>query len=269
MALKKLNINSIMKFIDLHTHVAYNLDDGLKTKEETLNAFIQANKQGYESIVMTPHINMNSSKEYYQVIKDRYNELKEEALEYGLGLYLGSEIKLDDGTLDLFNQSFIYTINESRYILIECDCTLPYHYIFDKLEDYLNVFLNKGYRPVIAHIERYFKDDIDLDYIEYLIQKGCLIQINTNSLLDKKNYKKVQSLLDQHLVHLVCSDAHSLYNHRTLNMSEAYHVLKNKRYDNQYIEDIMYNHAYMIIHNKDIEIKKYKKRNILCKVLNV
>lgn len=41
----------------------------------------------------------------------------------------------------------------------------------------------RGYIPIIAHIERYFHDGIDLDYVQYLKSLGCLIQVNTTSLL--------------------------------------------------------------------------------------
>ena len=41
----------------------------------------------------------------------------------------------------------------------------------------------RGYIPIIAHIERYFHDGIDLDYVQYLKSLGCLIKVNTTSLL--------------------------------------------------------------------------------------
>ncbi len=255
-----------MKFIDLHTHIAYNIDDGAKSIGETKEMLKQASIQGYTGMCMTPHIDKETaSLDYYHLVNDRFNELKELASSYNIKIYIGNEIKLDEHTMSILNDNLFYPLNHSRYILIECDLSQPYHHIFDYLEDYLNLILLKGYIPIIAHVERYYKDEIDLDYIDYLRQKGCLIQINTTSIINK--YKKVKTLLDYHYADIISSDAHDPHK-RNINMLDAYKILVKKGYNHEYLEDIMYNHADMIIHNKDVVRKKYKKRNLIRKILS-
>lgn len=121
--------------------------------------------------------------------------------------------------------------------------------MLDALDDHLNTILSLGYKPIIAHVERYYQDEIDLEYVDYLIQKGCIIQINTTSIISESDYKKVQPLLDRQLVHVIASDAHDL-KRRTLNMEKAYQILMKKHYDNSYIEDMMYYHPKIILENR-------------------
>lgn len=255
-----------MKFLDLHTHMAYGLDDGASSLHESMEMFELAKQQGYEGIVLTPHID-SLKMDLYDKMYKRYIELTDIADQYGLSLYLGNEILLDDHIMNLFNSDKFYTINNSSYVLIECNLKLSYHHMLDNLDLYLNSILSKGYIPIIAHIERYYKDCIDLDYIEYLIDKGCLIQVNTNSILNDKLYKKVQPILEHQYVHIISSDTHNL-DRRKPNMKDVYDVLVNKHYDINYIEDMMYNNPKLIINNKSISRTCYKQRSLFAKLIN-
>ena len=245
-----------MKYIDLHTHIAYGLDDGAQDIVETLGFLQKAKEQNYEAIVLTPHMD-ETQKDKYEEMYQRYLELKQIS---DIELYLGNEILLNEYSSDLIKSKQFYTINQSKYILIECDLSNSYHHMLDELDNQLNTILSRGYIPVIAHVERYYKDEVDLDYVQYLIQKGCMIQVNTTSIL--ANYKKVQPLLDAQLVHVIASDAHDLTN-RTFNMDEAYQLLKKKQYDIEYIEAMMYHHPKAIIQNKILTDKIYKKRKTI------
>ena len=250
-----------MKYIDIHTHIAYGLDDGAKSLEESIQFLQEAQKHQYEAIVLTPHIK-EVNPTYYGQIKQRYLELHQ--LSNDIKLYLGSELLLNEQTGDLLKSKQFYTMNESSYLLIECDVRASYHHMLDALDTYLNTILSLGYTPIIAHIERYYKDEIDLDYVEYLIQKGCIIQINTTSILSE--YTKIQPLLDQQMVHVIASDAHDL-ERRVLNMDDVYHILLKKHYDKIYLEDLMYHHPKSIVENRPIHIRTYKKRSLFHKLM--
>ena len=249
-----------MKYIDLHTHIAYGLDDGAKDLLET-KAFLQKAKvQNYEAIVLTPHMD-ETQKDKYEEMYQRYLELKQMC---DIDIYLGNEILLNEYSCDLIKAKQFYTINDSKYILIECDLSNSYHHMLDELDNQLNTILSWGYLPIIAHIERYYKDEIDLDYVQYLIDKGCVIQVNTTSIL--ADYKKLQPLLDQHMVHVIASDAHDL-ERRTFNMDEVYQLLIKKHYDKEYIEDMMYYCPKTIIQNKTWTKKRYQKRKAIYRLL--
>lgn len=253
-----------MKYIDLHTHIAYGLDDGAQTLSETIEFLNYAKEHNYETIVLTPHIS-HSNKEDYLKMYDRYLEIKEMG---DVNVALGNEILVNHHIVDLLKSKQFYTINNSSYILLEGDLRLSYREMLDALDDHLNEILSLGYKPVIAHIERYYRDEIDLDYVEYLRNKGCVIQVNTSSLLSKTGYKKVRPLLEKQYVDIIASDAHDL-TRRKLNMGEAYFFLKKKQYNLNFIDDMMYNHPKSILDNKLIDRKVYKKRNIISILLDM
>ena len=41
----------------------------------------------------------------------------------------------------------------------------------------------KGYTPIIAHVERYFKNGLDIERVNGFIESGCIIQVNASSFL--------------------------------------------------------------------------------------
>lgn len=43
-------------FIDLHSHIAWDVDDGIKTKEDAIKALEQAIEDGIMGICSTPHV---------------------------------------------------------------------------------------------------------------------------------------------------------------------------------------------------------------------
>ena len=46
--------------IDLHTHILYGIDDGPRTKEESIKIIEEAYSNGITDIVLTPHYIQNS-----------------------------------------------------------------------------------------------------------------------------------------------------------------------------------------------------------------
>ena len=44
-----------MNYVDLHTHLAWKIDDGYQTREETIKGLEILNQQGTVAVVATPH----------------------------------------------------------------------------------------------------------------------------------------------------------------------------------------------------------------------
>jgi len=101
---------------------------------------------------------------------------------------------------------------------------------------------------VIAHIERY---ECFLEHPEYaseLYDMGVEIQVNAASIsgeLGKEVKKFVMKLLDDGLVSYVGTDAHSA-DRRAPKLAGALKVLY-KKFDAEYVDDIVYNNSYTLI----------------------
>ena len=74
-----------MKFIDIHSHIIFNVDDGSKSLEESLEALQQIKKIGMTDVVCTPHFcHIKLSK--VDLVKKNFLELKKYAKEMGINL---------------------------------------------------------------------------------------------------------------------------------------------------------------------------------------
>ena len=164
--------------IDIHTHLLFGVDDGCKTIEDSIMMIESAILYGVTDIILTPHYSYQrkytASKE---VINTNFLILKDELEKRNLkmNLYLGSEI---DQTKDIFHfleNEECLTLNNTKYVLVDfgmkkCD-----------IDDYCYELIVKGYKPIIAHPERYrYISDIK-EYKKWK-KTGALIQINASSI---------------------------------------------------------------------------------------
>src|SRR5438128_440008 len=56
-ALAEAEYNSVVGFVDIHSHILYGLDDGAKVREESVEMLEMAAGCGTTDIVATPHAN--------------------------------------------------------------------------------------------------------------------------------------------------------------------------------------------------------------------
>lgn len=112
--------------------------------------------------------------------------------------------------------------------------------------------------------------EIDLDYVCYLIELGCVIQVNTTSLLgnsSEMHHENAMELMDHQLVHLIATDTHSPNGGRSPHMKECYDYLNNQGYQEKYIELLTYENPNRILQNKPILKPKFKNKSYFHKIL--
>ena len=205
-----------MGIADIHGHYAFGIDDGAKTIEDTKKLLKYAKENGVSHIAMTPHIKPGKMdddfmSEYYKAMK----ETSQIAKDYGIQALVGSELLLNDLTYDYLKNKQFYSLNNTKYLLVECDINKDFE---DTKQFYLDLLYEieiSGYTPVIAHVERYFKE-IDLEIIKHWIHLGYVIQMNIQSLYDgsASEKKNAITLLKHGYVHILASDSHSVNNFR-------------------------------------------------------
>jgi len=196
--------------IDLHSHIMYGVDDGVRTIEGSLILLRKASLNGITDIVLTPHYIKDTDYDIDNLEKKRRLEILKEELrktKIDINLYLGNEVYIDDDITSLIENGNIATINNSRYVLME----LPLNQEFPFLEEVLNKLKKRNLRPIIAHPERYVIYYNDYDFFDNLIKSGCLFQCNIGSLYGDygRNSKKMLiGLLKRDMVHFFGSDVH-------------------------------------------------------------
>lgn len=192
--------------IDLHAHILPELDDGSQGLVESLEMARLAVESGVTAMVATPHCADDRRQEVHSAFLLLQEALKE--MHIPLRLYPGMEIYGTQDTARLLKEGKLFTLNGSRYPLIEFD------FQSDGEEEtwILRNVIRAGFRPVVAHPERYRYVQEDPELINRWQRMGCLFQVNRGSLLGRFGrgaYGMAMELVDRGFATVVASDAHS------------------------------------------------------------
>ncbi len=107
---------SPVRFIDIHSHVLYGLDDGAKTREESVKMLELARAAETTDIVATPHANG----QYVfnpELIDERIAEL---SAHVDIRIHRGCDFRLQfDNVEDALAHPEKYTINHNGHLLVE------------------------------------------------------------------------------------------------------------------------------------------------------
>ena len=96
---------------------------------------------------------------------------------------------------------------KSNYILIEFPTTCHPAGI----DETLYAVRQRGYTPILAHVERYPFVTEDPTLLYNWVSEGCLAQINASGLVrEGRTAHWLLKLLEWNLVHLLCTDCHSI-----------------------------------------------------------
>jgi protein-tyrosine phosphatase len=194
--------------LDMHNHIIYGVDDGCKTIEDSIGLIEKAISVGVTDIIMTSHYaKLRGYVASNDEIITKFNEIQKVVKEKKLkvNLYLGREIDYFPGMDEIIDQGIIETLNGTNYVLVDFGMKKT------DIDEAIYNLIIAGYKPIIAHPERYnYVNDYNL-YHKWK-QTGALLQINATSLFHPKNktVKKITKyLIKNNLVDFVGSDTHS------------------------------------------------------------
>lgn len=239
-------------FADMHCHILPGVDDGSEDMEQSLSMLDIAYNDGIRIIVATPHYHIGKVKVRKETVERKVLELAGLIADKypGLKIYPGQEIYYYSEAIDAVKQDKATTMAGSQYVLLEFSISVSYEEIRDSIYE----SVTEGYRPIIAHAERYMCLIDDPDRAIRMVEDGACIQINAGSVLGKTGHKVKKFcmyLLKQHMVHFVASDAHS---DRTraprLRESERYIA---KKFGQDYSRALFYENTVKILNNIIIE----------------
>lgn len=195
---------------DIHSHILFDVDDGSKSIEESIELLKRMHKIGFDNVILTPHYIKGSeySSENLEK-KQKLKELKEELSNQNINInvYLGNEIFINNEIYELIKEGQIHTLNNTRYILVE----LPFHNEIVNLEDIIYELKIKGLIPIIAHPERYSYFQNNYKEVDRLREEGFLFQGNYASILGyygKESQKLLKYMLKKQYIDYLGTDIH-------------------------------------------------------------
>lgn len=159
---------------DRHSHILFGVDDGILTLEESLKVLELEEKAGFTDVWCTPHI-MEDWPNTSEVLRERFAELQQ-AYNGGIRLHLAAEYMLDNLFEERLTVGDLLTM-EDNTVLVETSTWNPPPGLYDTLRS-LQV---AGYRPLLAHPERYrYLNEQGYDELRKL---GIHFQLNVASLV--------------------------------------------------------------------------------------
>ncbi len=125
-----------------------------------------------------------------------------------MSLLPGAENYLSTELLEALEQDDVLPLHRTRSLLVEFNPFLA----FDFMKAAIGRILQAGYRPVLAHVERYGTFQRDAARLAALIDMGCAAQVNGESVLEARASpvrRAAFAFLESGLATVVASDAHN------------------------------------------------------------
>jgi protein-tyrosine phosphatase len=206
---------------DLHSHLIPGIDDGSKSMEDSIAMIRAFAAQGYTKLITTPHIMSHRYPNTRAIIEEGLAALKKELQERAIAIEIeaASEYYLDETVMALVDKRDIMTFGDNL-MLFEMSYVQPLHF----LEEMLFEIKVAGYKPVLAHPERYLYMHEDFSRYERLKEMGLLFQVNIpsfGSYYSSSIEKTANKIAEAGMIDFLGSDAHKIAHLEALKQVKA------------------------------------------------
>ena len=194
---------------DIHSHLLPGIDDGVATVEDAVAVIRQLNALGFTRFVTTPHIN-DLFQNTPALIHAAHDKLQKHLHKEGMPtpIEAAAEYYLDESVMNAISKEEPLLTFGAKYLLFETNfLSEPYF-----LKEFLFKALSLGYRPLLAHPERYHY--MTLEKAEDLRARGTLFQINMLSLAgyySRPIQKMAEQMIEKGWVDFLGSDCHNIH----------------------------------------------------------
>jgi protein-tyrosine phosphatase len=195
--------------VDMHSHILPGIDDGADNLDDSLEIINGLIALGYKKAIATPHIMGDFFKNTPEIIHAKLKEVRECLKKNNIDFQLeaAAEYYLDEMFMDKLNQNEPLLTFGNNYLLFETS------YINEPsfLPEAIFKLKSMGYKPIVAHPERYIYLYEDFQKFVDIFNKEIYFQININSLsgyYSQAARKFAIKLIENNMVHFIGTDAH-------------------------------------------------------------
>jgi tyrosine-protein phosphatase YwqE len=204
---------------DMHSHLIPGIDDGSKSMEESIDLVRRLADFGLSKIITTPHIMSEYYRNTPEIINMGLEDLRKAVKQEGIAIEIeaAAEYYMDEIFLEKVKSGEQMLTFGDNYILVETG-------FINKPQMLLDIIFHlemAGYKPILAHPERYQYLIMDKKLQEELFERKLLFQVNLLSFTGfySKQVKDFgEMLVDKGVVALLGTDCH---NARYLDMLET------------------------------------------------
>ena len=192
--------------IDLHTHILPGIDDGAKDVSTSLQMLQLQQREGVDRLFLTPHFDCRktSISDFLRVRQEAFDRLRA-----ALGgapapeMKLGAEVHFSPELME--EDLSKLTLGQSDYILLE----LSYRRYPAVLEEAVEEILDRGYIPILAHVERFFYFCDHPELLTDLVERGALAQVSADVIIEHKRFSLGRACVTHDLAQVIASDTHN------------------------------------------------------------
>lgn len=201
-----INFSSLQT--DMHSHIIPGIDDGAQNMEQSITLIKRLMDLGFTKIVTTPHIMSDYYRNTPDIILAGLDGVRKELQRQNIDIQIdaAAEYYLDETLEAKIDSGNILSFGD-KYVLFELSFVNPpnnIEHIIKKLND-------KGYKPILAHPERYPYFIHGMDDYYRIKEYGCYFQVNTISFTgyyDKATQRIAKELLNSSMIDFLGSDMH-------------------------------------------------------------
>jgi protein-tyrosine phosphatase len=200
---------------DCHCHVIPGVDDGSRDMKESLAMLRLLAADGVRRVIATSHIYPGRFPNEPENLREGLLRVESERQAAGIDieLELGAEHWLDESLLARIEAGRVIAFGPEKYVLFE---TTTGGHAPPILLDVVHALVERGYTPLMAHVERYAylrDDEQGLELCEDLRAAGARFQVNrtvgrANVPGEGSRGRFLQRLIDQEWIDEVGSDLH-------------------------------------------------------------
>jgi len=195
---------------DVHSHFIPGIDDGAQTLEQSIALLTAMRELGYRKVITTPHSMADGFRNTPEIIRGGLEKLRAEVARVGLDIQVdaAAEYYLDHELEKKVSERTVLTFGDNL-LLFE----LPFISEPAVLHSVIFQMQTMGYRPVLAHPERYGFWYQHFNRYEELKERGVLFQLNTVALggaYGPQAKQIAERLVDAGFYELLGSDCHHM-----------------------------------------------------------
>jgi protein-tyrosine phosphatase len=195
---------------DIHSHFIPGIDDGAPHLEASIELLTAMRELGYRKVITTPHSMADGYRNSPEIILGGLEKLRAEVRRQGLDIEVeaAAEYYLDHELEQRVANDQVLTFG-NRYLLFE----LPFISEPNILLNVVFQMQTQGYKPVLAHPERYGFWHTNFSKYEQLKERGVLFQLNMVALSGAygPQVKTIaERLIDAGYYELLGSDCHNM-----------------------------------------------------------
>jgi protein-tyrosine phosphatase len=208
---------------DLHSHLIPGIDDGVKSDEECLEMLRGFVELGFKKVITTPHCMSDHYKNTPEIISEGLEKIRSLAKKAAIDIEIEAAAEYYiDGQFEKKLESGNILAIANKYLLFE----ISYMNVPDNLSRVIFEMNVKGYRPLLAHPERYPFWYAKFEEYHKLKEQGILFQVNIGSIAGYYGIpaKKIaERMIDENLVDFIGSDLHG-----ARHLKAMHHALRDK-----------------------------------------